>query len=566
MTLVFSSENILDIIKILRTDNDIADNCTHVASDLVTYFKTGIIPTTPSITTPSTSIDFDVLTTSDWIKKENGTKYLGMVKSTVCLDNTSISNIPCDILPTQLPDGTLDLDSELINVDNFTQRMASITHINNCLKNVATENGQGISFGFICIGRCGKYIDKAGHMLVYFATEVDVMYIDAQLYNGIDQIDNGCIFSDLTDRFEFADTKKINIDVFGEYVFYIPIGPKTISDMELINVKLEESNDISIVPVFTKKKVCHNQKCEHGRKKSTCKDCNGGGICEHSKIRSSCKECKGGSICEHNRYKSSCKDCKGGARCEHDRVRSICKECGGGSICEHNRIRSVCIDCGGASICEHKRIKSACKDCKGSGICEHNRHRSICKDCKGGGICEHNKSRSRCKDCNLVRISAGRKCGSICEHNSVRSACKKCHGGSICEHDKIRSTCKECKGGSICEHENIRSLCKECKKLKKGGGSICEHGRNKVKCKDCHGNSRCKHNRMKDICKECGGKGLCEHGRAKHICVPCGGASICEHSKRRCRCAECKEIKKRKAEDDSVLLLPQKKQKTSDQK
>ena len=390
MTSVFSPENILNVIKILRADNDIADNCTHVASDLVTYFKTGIIPTTPSVTTASTSIDFDVLTTSNWIKKENGTKYLGIVKSIVCLNNTAISNIPCDVLPKQLPDGTLDLDSELMDVDNFTQRISQVTHINDCLKNVATENEQGISFGFICIGRCGKYIDKAGHMLVYFATETNIMYIDAQLYNGIDHIDNGCIFSDLTDRFEFADTKKINIDVFGEYVFYIPIGPKEEYNMEMAEIKLEETENIpDKKKVHPHTKCIHDKKkylcgkckggvrCEHDRKKSVCKECGGGGICEHNRIRSSCKECKGGSICEHNRYKSSCKDCKGGARCEHGRMRSICKDCGGSSICEHNRIRSVCIDCDGASICEHKRIKSVCKECHGGGICEHNRIRTV---------------------------------------------------------------------------------------------------------------------------------------------------------------------------------------------
>jgi hypothetical protein len=68
--------------------------------------------------------------------------------------------------------------------------------------------------------------------------------------------------------------------------------------------------------------------------------------------------------CEHGKKKSKCKDCGGASICEHDRIRSQCKECGGASICEHKRQRSHCKDCGGASICEHKRERSKCKDCK----------------------------------------------------------------------------------------------------------------------------------------------------------------------------------------------------------
>jgi hypothetical protein len=68
-------------------------------------------------------------------------------------------------------------------------------------------------------------------------------------------------------------------------------------------------------------------------------------------------------------------------KCNHGRLKSTCKECGGSQICEHNRIKSQCKECGGGSICEHNRMKSQCKDCGGSSICEHNRRKSRCKDC-----------------------------------------------------------------------------------------------------------------------------------------------------------------------------------------
>ena len=36
------------------------------------------------------------------------------------------------------------------------------------------------------------------------------------------------------------------------------------------------------------------KKCEHGRQRSHCKDCGGGGICEHGRRRSGCKDCGDG--------------------------------------------------------------------------------------------------------------------------------------------------------------------------------------------------------------------------------------------------------------------------------
>ena len=75
-------------------------------------------------------------------------------------------------------------------------------------------------------------------------------------------------------------------------------------------------------------------KCEHGRQKSTCKECGGTSICEHGRYKSRCKECGGSAFCEHGRQKSQCKDCGGSQICEHGRYKSQCKECGGSSLCK----------------------------------------------------------------------------------------------------------------------------------------------------------------------------------------------------------------------------------------
>ena len=541
---MFNQDEVLNVIKVLRGNNDTADNCTHVSSDLIEYFKTGIISNAESSTVPSTLEDFDVVTMSDWIKKENGSKYLGMVKSIVCLNNTKISDIPYNKLPSELEDGTLDLDQEIYDVDNFTQFTSSTTEINGCLKKKAEENEKGVSFGFICIGRCGKYIDIPGHMLTYFATNENVWYVDCQLYDGINDIDNGCIFSDLTSAYQFANSKRITIDVFGEYVFYIPIGPK-IQCEELVSIKLENMENIESVPTITSKKQ-YKYECEHGKNKYRCKLCGGSEICEHGHIKYSCKECgvvpkkQYKSKCEHGKRKYRCKLCGGSEICEHDRQKSACKECKGGSICEHNRVRSACKECKGGAICEHNRNKSICKDCKGSAICEHGKRKYRCKDCGGNSICKHGRIRSDCKDC---------KGTGICEHNRKKSECKQCGGGAICKHDHIRSTCKECKGGAICKHDRVRSSCIECK-----GSAVCEHNRQRRSCKDCKGKSLCEHGLVKYVCKECKGGSICEHGKRRTVCVDCKGGAICEHEKEKAKCKICKQ--KRKSNDDSILVSP----------
>ena len=201
-------------------------------------------------------------------------------------------------------------------------------------------------------------------------------------------------------------------------------------------------------------------KCEHDKRKSTCKECGGSQICEHGKRKSRCKECGGSEICEHGKLKSQCKECDGACICIHGRRKSRCKECGGSAICEHGRQKPQCKDCGGSSICEHKIHKSSCKTCGGSSICEHSKIKYQCKKCGGASICEHGKIKSRCKDCGGA---------SICEHSRHKSTCKECGGSQICEHSRMRTQCKECCGGNICEHGRRKSFCKKC-----GGSNLCK--------------------------------------------------------------------------------------------
>lgn len=173
--------------------------------------------------------------------------------------------------------------------------------------------------------------------------------------------------------------------------------------------------------------ICTNNKdsasgfCEHGRRRSRCKDCGGTGICKHGRQRYTCKACGGPGICKHGRQRYLCKICGGSGLCEHSRVRSQCVDCGGTGICKHGRRRSRCKDCGGSGICKHGRVRSQCTDCGGSGVCRHKRRRYTCKACGGKGICEHGRHRSRCKECKECVVS-----GTLSKNVApAKTACSK---------------------------------------------------------------------------------------------------------------------------------------------
>jgi hypothetical protein len=206
-------------------------------------------------------------------------------------------------------------------------------------------------------------------------------------------------------------------------------------------------------------------KCEHNRKKSTCKECGGASICEHNRVKSQCKECGGSSICEHNRIKSQCKECGGSSICEHNRIKSKCKECGGSQICEHNRRKSQCKECGGSSICEHNREKSRCKECGGSQICEHNRLKSQCKECGGSQICEHNRLKSQCKECNpllyLVHLQRGNIYRIMNQTNITKSKPSIEYLGCSVEYfrEYIKSKMREDMNFDNIHYDHIKPIC-----------------------------------------------------------------------------------------------------------
>jgi len=198
------------------------------------------------------------------------------------------------------------------------------------------------------------------------------------------------------------------------------------NEIEIPSSALLEECDMCIHSIAkTDCKTC-KYKCEHGRRKYTCKECGGSSICIHNREKSLCKECGGASICIHNKQRTRCKECGGGSICEHDREKSTCKECGGSSICEHGRRKSECKECGGSQICIHNKFKSTCKECGGSKICIHNRQKSTCNECCGSQICIHDKLKSRCKECGGSALCKSNFCETI-KNSKYNGYCTRCY-------------------------------------------------------------------------------------------------------------------------------------------
>ena len=62
-------------------------------------------------------------------------------------------------------------------------------------------------------------------------------------------------------------------------------------------------------------------------------------VCRHKRVKTSCKECK--RTCVHGKRKSKCRDCDGGEICQHGRERIRCRECKGSQICVHDKVSGI---------------------------------------------------------------------------------------------------------------------------------------------------------------------------------------------------------------------------------
>src|SRR5436190_11901773 len=176
-----------------------------------------------------------------------------------------------------------------IDIDPNKQCLASINNINAVLKRESKE----ISYGFINLSKCGKHSDE--YILVYLSTPNDVLYIDCQLYNGINNLEN-CIFDYLKYTYNFTH----GIDAFSEYITYIPMDNEDIEIEDYISQNIEENyseeDDINqnIEEDYSEEDDINDdipkrhKYCSHKREERNCIECGGKNICEHKRQKYTC--------------------------------------------------------------------------------------------------------------------------------------------------------------------------------------------------------------------------------------------------------------------------------------
>ncbi len=75
-----------------------------------------------------------------------------------------------------------------------------------------------------------------------------------------------------------------------------------------------------------KKKSYPEKKCDHNKRPSRCKICDGKDFCQHGRLKHQCVECHGSTICEHNKKRCNCRFC-GKSICCHGQYKKWCKKC-----------------------------------------------------------------------------------------------------------------------------------------------------------------------------------------------------------------------------------------------
>ena len=97
--------------------------------------------------------------------------------------------------------------------------------------------------------------------------------------------------------------------------------------------------------------------CEHGKRKSRCRECGGSQICEHGKCKAQCRQCGGSAFCKHGKYRAQCRQCGGSALCPvcnmvHPTKRYVTKE---------DRYVKMCADCFYFTYPDEKRVPTRYK-------------------------------------------------------------------------------------------------------------------------------------------------------------------------------------------------------------
>lgn len=229
-TEVYDKVKLIEVVKILRGNNNVKENCGRLAEDMITFLKYGIMPTQATSTDPSEDYEKYGHTTSyekKFIKKENGEPVQRVQCTASILPLTADAGLNSLVPPIldypQDEKGTIDLDHPgLLNLtaENRLQPSSNYSTINAKLIRSAQENGIP-TYGTISLAKPSAAKSRAGdHVIVFYATAEEVFYIDPQYYDGEKSQDNGCVFGTLVGKYAFSDTTPASLNPYSIDCFY----------------------------------------------------------------------------------------------------------------------------------------------------------------------------------------------------------------------------------------------------------------------------------------------------------------------------------------------------------
>jgi hypothetical protein len=220
----FNLQEVEAVIQILRGPEQTCDiNCLHFAADILKYFISGELPTKPSEMRAGTSDFFNVhisegamAYSQDFqIKSEDLEMNNGVIVPIICESIVDRSSELGRLAPAGIDyldeNDSIDLTREFVNVETYRQQIALHKDLNQHLMSLGN-----VSIGYVCLARCGPFIDLPGHIISYYTTKDAVYYQDPQLPKPI--------FTELAQAYEFVGTnKKIEINTFSDCIFYTPV-------------------------------------------------------------------------------------------------------------------------------------------------------------------------------------------------------------------------------------------------------------------------------------------------------------------------------------------------------
>jgi tetratricopeptide (TPR) repeat protein len=204
-----------------------SSNCVPISFALIDFLKSGIMPkkALPDKKSSKDNIEFFHIFQKMLvpIKQESAENLVIDIVTSSCVNRNTIfgSYAPLGSIPHE-ENGQIDLTRPYVNtVDTYQQKSVSYTVLNKTLKQLASSNNSRISFGIVNVKRCGVFVEWLEHLFVYYATPEKVIYVDGLRVSG------DPVFYKITEVFQFAGaskSKEINSKIFGNLVYYIPIG------------------------------------------------------------------------------------------------------------------------------------------------------------------------------------------------------------------------------------------------------------------------------------------------------------------------------------------------------